>query len=67
MDSLQSQHKQPIYLSKEELERGNFDKVNKVVNVSMGDEHADKEFHDENWKKKIEILRKVSHVSVIDP
>ncbi len=67
MDSLQSQRRQPIYLPEEELGRGNFGRINKVVNVSTGDEHAGKEFYGGNWKKEVEILRKVSHVSVVDP
>lgn len=67
MDSLQSQHRQPIYLPEEELGRGNFGKVNKVVHVSTSDEYAGKKFHSGNWKKEVEILSKVSHVSVVDP
>ena len=65
MDSQQSQHRQPIYLPEEELGRGSFGKVYKVVNVSTGCEHAGKIFHAGNWKKEVEILRTVSHVSVI--
>ena len=58
--------KQPIYLPKEELGRGSFGTVHKVVNVSTGDESAGKTFHGGNWKDEVEILTKISHVSVVD-
>jgi len=37
-----------MYLREEELGRGNFGKVNKIVNVSTGDEHAGQKFHEGN-------------------
>lgn len=64
MDSL----KQPIYLPREELGRGSFGTVHKVVNVSTGNEYAGKTFHGGDWKEEKEILRKISHVSmIVDP
>ena len=39
---------QPIYLLKEELERGGFDTVHKAVDVSTGDVYAVKKFHHDN-------------------
>ena len=54
----------PIYLSKEELGRGGFGTVRKVVDVSTGDVYAGKEFYHGNWKKEVDILMSVSHVSV---
>lgn len=56
--------KQPIHLQEEELGRGSFGTVHKVVNVSTGDVYAGKTFHGGNWKEEVEILRKISHVSV---
>ena len=54
----------PIYLSKEELGRGGFGTVRKVVDVSTGDVYAGKEFYHGNWKQEVGILMSVSHVSV---
>ena len=56
---------QPIYLPKEELGRGAFGTVNKVVDVSTGYEYAGKKFHHGSWKKEVDILKGLSHVSVI--
>ena len=54
----------PIYLKKEELGRGSFGTVHKVVNVSTGNEYAGKTFHGGNWKDEVKILETISHVSV---
>lgn len=56
---------QPIYLLEEELGRGGFGTVHKAVDVSTGDVYAAKTFHHGNWKKEVDILMSVSHVSVI--
>jgi len=63
-----SPRQQPIYLPEEELGRGSFGTVHKVVDVSTGYEYAGKIFHGGKWKKEVEILKSLSHVSLtIDP
>lgn len=58
----------PIYLPEEELGRGNFGTVYKAVDVSTGYEYAAKMFQGGDWKKEVETLKSISHVSVIiDP
>src|SRR5436853_5424090 len=61
-----------IYLPVEELGRGKFAKVYKVIDVSTGHTYAGKYFYksklDEQDVREIEIMRKylrVSHVSII--
>ena len=56
---------EPIYLLEEELGRGGFGTVHKAVDVSTGDVHAAKKFHHGDWKKEVDILMSLSHVSVI--
>lgn len=56
---------QPIYLLEEELGRGGFGTVHKAVDVSDGDVYAAKKLHHGNWKKEVDILTELSHVSVI--
>ena len=56
---------EPIYLLEEELGRGGFGTVHKAVDVSDGDVYAAKKFHHGNWKKEVDILTELSHVSVI--
>ena len=59
---------QPIYLMEEELGRGSFGTVHTAVDVSTGVVYAAKKFHSGNWKQEVDILKSVSHVSVIiDP
>ena len=60
-----SPRQQRIYLPEEELGRGSFGTVSKAVDVSTGYEYAAKMFHGGNWKREVEILKSVSHVSVI--
>ena len=60
-----SPRQQPIYLTGEELGRGSFGTVYKAVDVSTGYEYAAKLFRGGNWKKEVEILKGLSHVSVI--
>lgn len=57
----------PIYRRLEELGRGKFGKVYKVIDVSTGDTYAGKYFYpdtEDKWKSEVEILKKVSHVSM---
>ena len=56
---------EPIYLLEEELGRGGFGTVHKAVDVSTGEVHAAKKFHHGDWKKEVDILMSLSHVSVI--
>ena len=56
----------PIYLPREELGRGAFGTVHKVVNVSTGVEYAGKTFHGGNWKDEVAILKTISHVRMVD-
>ena len=63
---------EPIYLLEEELGRGSFGTVHKAVDVSTGDVYAAKKFHHSDWKKEVDILMSLSHVSgvvdlMIDP
>lgn len=60
-----SPRQEPIFLLEEELGRGGFGTVHKAVDVSTGDVHAAKKFHHGNWKKEVDILMSLSHVSVI--
>ena len=64
-------HKLPgqasIYLLEEELGHGTFGTVHKAVDVSTGEVHAAKQFHHGDWKREVDILISLSHVSgVID-
>lgn len=56
---------EPIFLLEEELGHGGFGTVHKAVDVSTGDVHAAKKFHHGDWKKEVDILMSLSHVSVI--
>ena len=60
-----SPRQQPIYLMEEKLGCGGFGTVHKAVNVSTGDEYAAKKFHTGTWEKEVEILKSISHVSLI--
>ena len=60
-----SPKKEPIFLLEEELGRGSFGSVHKAVDVSTGDVHAAKKFHHGGWKKEVDILMSLSHVSVV--
>ena len=57
---------QPMYLPEEELGRGQFGTVHKVLDVSTGDEYAGKTFHGGgHWEKEVKILKSISHVSIM--
>ena len=63
---------EPIHLLEEELGRGSFGTVHKAVDVSTGEVYAAKKFHHSDWKKEVDILMSLSHVSgvvnlMIDP
>ena len=49
----------------EELGRGGFSIVYKAVDISTGDVYAAKKFHNGDWKKEVDILISLLHVSVI--
>lgn len=52
-----------IYLDLEELGRGTFGKVCKIVNASTGNEYAGKTFfRNAGWEKEIEIMKRLHHV-----
>lgn len=53
----------PIYKEGEEIGRGSFGVVYKVVNVSTGATYAAKSFHSGKWRQEVEVLRSLSHVS----
>ena len=55
----------PIYLLEEQLGHGAFGIVNKAVDVSSGDVYVAKTFYRGDWKKEVDILMNLSHVSVI--
>ena len=58
---------EPIYLLEEELGRGSFSTVHKAVDVSTGDVYTAKRFYHGDWKKEVDILISLSHVSgVVD-
>ena len=50
---------------KEELGHDDFDTIYKIVDVSTGDVHAIKKFHHDDWKKEVDILMSLSHVSEV--
>ena len=54
----------PIYLLEEKIGDGGSGTVYKAVDVSKGHVYAAKRFRDDTWKKEVEMLMKVSHVSV---
>ena len=60
-----SPRQKPIYLLEEEFGHGGFGTVYKAVDVSTGDVHAAKKFHHGDWKKEVDILTELSHVSLI--
>ena len=60
-----SSKNRPIYILREELGRGSFGAVYKVRDVSTGDIYAGKEFYGSNWGKEVEIMKQLSHVSII--
>ena len=60
-----SPRQKPIYLLEEEFGHGGFGTVYKAVDVSTGDVRAAKKFHHGDWKKEVDILTELSHVSLI--
>ncbi|KAK3064933.1 hypothetical protein LTS18_002095 [Coniosporium uncinatum] len=51
-----------IYILLEELGRGEFGAVNKVVDVSNGHMYAGKEFFRPGWEAEVAAMKRVSHV-----
>ena len=52
-----------IYLKRNELGRGGFGKVCRMVNASTGDEYAGKEFFCKTgWEREVEIMKRLRHV-----
>lgn len=60
-----SPRQQPIYLLEKELGSGTSGIVYKTIDVSTGYQYAAKEFHGFDWKREVEILRLISHVSTV--
>ncbi|KIW39692.1 uncharacterized protein PV06_08282 [Exophiala oligosperma] len=57
-----SPSKRPVYLKCEELGRGAFGHVIKVLDATTGFEYAGKEFfHSKGWEREIEIMQKLRH------
>lgn len=57
----------PIYYMDEELGRGVFGRVHKVIDVSTGRIFAGKYFLQGKWEREVRIMGKVSHVSTALP
>ncbi|KAJ9624519.1 Protein kinase protein rad53 [Taxawa tesnikishii (nom. ined.)] len=55
----------PVYLVYEELGRGEFGTVHKVVDVSTGYVYAGKEFMRPGWENEVAAMRRVSHQRII--
>ena len=54
----------PKYRKISVIGRGDFGTVYKALDVSTGDSYALKEFYRGDWKREVEILRGISHVSI---
>ncbi|KAK5187864.1 hypothetical protein LTR92_011846, partial [Exophiala xenobiotica] len=54
--------RRPVYLKHEELGKGAFGRVRKVLNATTGYEYAGKEFfHKNGWEKEVEIMKYLRH------
>ncbi|KAJ9644805.1 Protein kinase protein rad53 [Knufia peltigerae] len=61
-----SPSKRPVYLKREELGRGAFRQVIKVLDTTSDYEYAGKEFfHSKGWEHEIEIMQKLQHDNIV--
>ena len=56
----------PIYVEREELGNGEFGRVHTVLQASTGAVYAAKRFTRPGWDREVELMRRVTHVSVHD-
>ncbi|KAK5188666.1 Protein kinase protein rad53 [Exophiala xenobiotica] len=58
--------RRPVYLKREELGEGAFERVRKVLDATTGDEYAGKEFfHKNGWEKEVEIMKYLRHPHIV--
>ncbi|KAJ9624529.1 Protein kinase protein rad53 [Taxawa tesnikishii (nom. ined.)] len=55
----------PVYILYEELGRGEFGAVHKVVDVSTGYVYAGKEFMRPGWENEVAAMKRVSHQRIV--
>ncbi|KAK5188662.1 hypothetical protein LTR92_011315 [Exophiala xenobiotica] len=58
--------RRPVYLKREELGKGAFGRVRKVLDATTGYEYAGKEFfHKNGWEKEVEIMKYLRHPHIV--
>ncbi|KAK5188601.1 Protein kinase protein rad53, partial [Exophiala xenobiotica] len=58
--------RRPVYLKREELGKGAFGRVRKVLDATTGYEYAGKEFfHKKGWEKEVEIMKCLRHAHIV--
>lgn len=60
----QSPKGRPIYILGTKIGQGGFGAVYMARDVSTGDIYAGKEFYGSGWEREVEIMKRVSHVSI---